>query len=280
MVNTLHHSPCGAEGIFSKVWGSLHAPCLLLWALLLACGASAHAASPLMIWPLDPVIEGQQRAAALWIENRGPRPLSLQARVMQWTQVDGKDALTAQKDVVASPPISVIPPGARQMIRLMATHAVQPGTEHAYRVLVDELPPPLPEGVTTPPQMGVQIQLRYSVPLFVYAPGTVGQRMTPDLEKDRPLGASPLQPDLTWHTERDSDGTSLVVHNHGKGFARLTQVHWTVERASDVPIDAGLFGYVLPGSTRRWELDAPPPPGGALEASVNGRPASLRRKAP
>lgn len=51
--------------------------------LLVALAAGgALAQSSLMIWPLDPVIEHDQRASALWLENRGSQPVSLQIRVL------------------------------------------------------------------------------------------------------------------------------------------------------------------------------------------------------
>ncbi len=81
----------------------------LAWALLPALPGTAHAAAPLMIWPVDPVIAGEQRAVALWVENRGTEPVAMQARVFAWRQEEGDDRFTPQQAVVASPPISQIP---------------------------------------------------------------------------------------------------------------------------------------------------------------------------
>ncbi|RYF56573.1 MAG: molecular chaperone, partial [Comamonadaceae bacterium] len=101
--------------------------CLLASACLLAIAAApARAAAPLMIWPVDPVIAGSQRAVALWIENRGLQPVTVQVRVMGWTQDQGDDQFASQKDVIASPPITDIAPGARQMVRLMAMGPAAP----------------------------------------------------------------------------------------------------------------------------------------------------------
>ncbi|CAM3793761.1 Fimbrial chaperone protein [Paracidovorax anthurii] len=257
-------------------------------AVLSALPGTARAAAPLMIWPVDPVIAGEQRAVALWVENRGGEPVSLQARVFAWRQENGDDQFTTQQAVVASPPISHIPPGERQMVRLIATHPVPPGQEQAYRVLIDELPPPAPElpAGTPPPvvrpstHLGVRLQIRYAIPLFVYAPGTLGPRMPSThtgLLPSLGVGAS-LEPSLQWDVERGGDGTHyLVVHNTGPGHARLTAVRWHADGREGATINPGLMGYVLPHSQRRWELPQAPLPGHGLQATVNGRAAPLPR---
>ncbi|SFD89386.1 fimbrial biogenesis chaperone [Paracidovorax konjaci] len=274
----------------SRSFAALLPVLLLAWLLLAAAGA-ARAATPLMIWPVDPVIAGDQRAVALWVENRGTEPVALQARVLGWQQENGDDRFVAQQAVVASPPISQIPPGARQMVRLIATLPVPPGQEHAYRVLLDELPAPTaameaPPGAPRPAapttQLGVRLQIRYAIPLFVYAPGTLGPRMPAthaSLLANLGVG-DVLEPVLRWEVERDPAGTHhLVVRNAGPGHARLTAVRWQSAGGTDTVVTPGLLGYVLPHSHRRWELERAPPPSHELQATVNGREAPLPRAA-
>ncbi|MFD1841055.1 fimbrial biogenesis chaperone [Paracidovorax cattleyae] len=260
-------------------------------ALLPGLQGTSHAAAPLMIWPVDPVIAGEQRAVALWVENRGTEPVAMQARVFAWRQEEGDDRFTPQQAVVASPPISQIPPGARQMVRLIATQPVPPGQEQAFRVLLDELPaPPAAPGTAQgaspaapPGQFGVRLQIRYAIPLFVYAPGTLGPRM-PATHADLLSALSPgktLEPALRWSVDRDPDGTQhLVVHNTGAGHARLTAVRWQAPGRDGPVVTPGLLGYVLPHSQRRWLLDQPPPAKPELLATINGREAPLPRAEP
>ena len=47
-------------------------------ALLLASQQHALAAASILIWPIDPVIEDQQQATALWLENRDSKPVYMQ----------------------------------------------------------------------------------------------------------------------------------------------------------------------------------------------------------
>ena len=45
-----------------------------------------QAASSVLIWPIDPVLEADQQASALWLENRGTETANLQIRVFAWSQ--------------------------------------------------------------------------------------------------------------------------------------------------------------------------------------------------
>ncbi|KQP18423.1 molecular chaperone [Pseudorhodoferax sp. Leaf267] len=247
---------------------ALHGRRLLAALALAGCTAGALAQSSLMIWPLDPVIEDDQRASALWLENRGAQPVSLQVRVLAWNQDTREDGYAPQDNVVPSPPMAVIPPGQRQLVRLMNTRPAPAGTEQAYRVLVDELPNADPadgEGTRQGSAMGIKLQIRYSVPLFVSGKGH-WTKPRPDRTRD---AATAAQPALRWRTERAEDGNYLVVRNAGLAHARLTNVQWV--RGSDaVPINAGLLGYVLPGAEMRWKLTTPPPMGHVPHARVNG----------
>lgn len=271
-------------------------------ALACLCGIGpgttpAHAATPIMIWPVDPVIAGPQRAVALWLENRGAEPVSMQVRVFQWRQAEGQDKFEAQREVVASPPISHIPPGQRQMVRLLSTQPVPARVEQAYRVLVDELPaaapsdapaPPAPAAPTAPsagasrtPQalpsdaaVAVRLQIRYAIPLFVYGPDTLPQR----LADARSLvdGTAVLAPDLSWGIARAGSASQVVVHNQGTSHARITSVAWTRSGSPAAP-PKDVLNYVLPHGQMPLDLVAPPSPDHRLTVTVNGREAQLPR---
>ena len=98
---------------------------LLFFALMLLVIAPPPAAAQqpgsILIWPINPVIEGDDRAAALWLENPGKAPVTLQVRVYAWAQLDGRDAYAPQDEVLGTPPIVSIQPGERQLIRLTRT---------------------------------------------------------------------------------------------------------------------------------------------------------------
>ncbi|MEQ5842837.1 molecular chaperone [Paraburkholderia acidicola] len=210
------------------------------------------AATSVMIWPIDPVIESDQRAAALWLENRDNKPVTLQVRVLGWREADGKEIYDEDQDRVAgSPPMATVPPGKRQLIRLTRLADVAPGTEEAYRVLIDEIPQPDEDTATpsTVASLGVKFQMHYSIPLFVYGDGLW---LKEDSRKRRDA-ATAGRPLLHWHVASEGSKRWLVLSNHGPVHARITQVAFDTN-GSRVEFANGLLGYVLAGAQMRWPL--------------------------
>src|SRR5471032_3081753 len=135
--------------------------------------APAWAASSVLVWPVYQIIESDQNGSALWLENRGAAPVSLQVRVLAWKQENFNERYADQNDVVASPPFATVAPGQRQLIRLIRNTPVPAHTEKAFRIIIDEIPSPL----TAPTQgqdkavVGLQLQMRYLLPLFMDGEG-------------------------------------------------------------------------------------------------------------
>ncbi|WP_051391657.1 fimbrial biogenesis chaperone [Rhodoferax saidenbachensis] len=224
-----------------------------------------------MIWPLDPVIEEDQRAAAMWLENRGAQTVSLQIRVLAWTQANGEESYDNQDGIIPSPPSAVIQPGQRQLVRLMKASAIPDAKELAYRILVDELPSAAAaagqdesNGAAAGNSMGIKLQIRYSVPLFVSGKG---HWMKPRADRKREP-ATAAQPVLSWRTLREGPDNYLVIRNTGNAHARLTAVQW-VRGNETQPINPGLLGYVLANTQMRWRLERPPPMGFVPQVRVN-----------
>ncbi|EGC98040.1 fimbrial assembly chaperone, putative [Burkholderia sp. TJI49] len=221
-------------------------------ALSLAGAGAAQAAASVMIWPIDPVIDSDQRAAALWLENRDTRPVTLQIRVLGWREEGGEDLYAEDQNRIAgSPPMATVPPGKRQLIRLTRLADSAPGAEEAYRVLIDEIPQP-DDGAAQQDgraQLGVKFQMHYSIPLFVYGQG-LWTKENPERKRDP---ATAGQPALSWHVARDGGKRWLVMTNRGPVHARITQVAFDAPGAR-TDVARGLLGYVLPGAQMRWEL--------------------------
>ncbi|MGQ8815445.1 fimbrial biogenesis chaperone [Serratia sp. NA_13] len=232
-------------------------------ALLIVGQQQALAAASILIWPIDPVIEDQQPATALWLENRDTKPVYMQVRVLGWKQTAGKDDYSNQSEVIASPPVASIAPGKRQLIRLVKQTPPPAGQEHAYRILIDEVPvkdpgnPSAPDGA----QMGLKFQMRYSVPLFVSGKGVWTKQ---DSEKPRDY-ATASQPQLSYRLLQQSSQRWLEVRNQGTVHARISKVSMQGKT-----LNAGLMGYVLPGSQMRFAVPASGSfSSGQLRATVN-----------
>ena len=220
--------------------------------LALLLGGPAQAASAVLIWPINPAIEADQPATALWLENRGKQPVTLQVRVLGWSQADFQDVYRNQQAVIPSPPFVKVEPGRRQLVRLIRQGG-QPSTpEDAYRVLIDEVPDGDAGQTQRSPGLALQFQMRYSVPLFVSADGVWTQPRS-DVERDP---ADATRPKLAWRLVEEQGKRYLPVRNEGSVHARLSHVRWEGNGRSLALLD-GLLGYVLPGRQMRWPL----PPG-------------------
>jgi fimbrial chaperone protein len=226
-----------------------------LAAAMLAATPS-HAGS-VVLWPIDPVIASGEKATALWIENRGNAPVTLQIRSFAWSQSGGDDRFDRQDEVIPSPPIANVAPGQRQLVRIIRRAAGAASAEHCYRLLIDELPPPIDASRTDAVGAHLAVQMRYSIPLFAY--DGAGAHGTPALAGRTVLvGGKPY----------------AEIRNTGDLHARLVDLR-VVRGGRTVTAAGGLLGYVLAGSTMRWPLPADAPVDGTLVVNVNGRDISL-----
>mgnify|MGYP002735289324 CR=1 FL=1 len=237
--------------------------------LLTVLFATVVTASTLLIWPIHPVIESDESATALWVENRGKQPVLTQLRLFSWRQQGGDDQYTPQNDVVVSPPMVEIPAGERQLMRLIRQMPAPAGEERAWRLIIDEVPRLVPKDADsdTRSQAGIKLQMRYSLPLFDYGSGLSSEQ-----------GAVDMADDLSWQVIREYDRQYLQVHNAGKRHVRLTEVSLQQGDRRQVVAES-LLGYVLPGSYRRWPFDDSVSPGSTLFATVNGEAAQIPAKA-
>lgn len=192
-------------------------------------------AANLQISPLGMTLTPQQKVESLRFKNAGTEPVRMQMRAFAWTQVAGETVETPTTNVQFGPTMFVIPPGGTQVVRVIRTAPTQP-TEQTYRIVAAELP-----GVAMT-ETGAQFLLNYNLPLFY-----------------RPAGAQPALT-ATW------EGSNLVVSNTGQATAQLAALTINGE-----PENAGLVGYVLPGSTVRIPVNKT---GASVGIKVNGEAKS------
>ena len=220
--------------------------------MILACVLAAAfdaSASGLQIAPTSLTLAAGGPAQALWLTNTGDHELRAQVRAYHWSQTGGHDELDPTQALVASPPMLSIPPGGRQLVRVIRTgQDAQASGEQAFRLLVDELP------IGSEGKTGVQYVLRYSVPVFVGASGS---------------------PSLQWSGSFGSDGLVLDVRNGGSVHAQISGVGLSASGGAPAELVPGLLGYVLPGATMHWTLHVPAGTSTAnpsIKALINGEP--------
>jgi len=193
----------------------------LLW-------AGAAAASSLQVSPVSFDLSAGTKTAQLTLQNLGDAPLDAQIRVFRWSQVNGEEQLTPTGDLVASPPAANLAPHQDYIVRLVRIVDKPVEGEESYRLLVDELPPPLPANRTV---STVRLFVRYSVPVF--------------------FAQSDSSPQLTWSASVVDHRLRLLVRNDGSQHIRISALK--VEGPDlDVAFGQGLIGYVLAHSTAQW----------------------------
>lgn len=234
--------------------------CLVSVLGVTAAATSQAQAATILLWPIDPWLSAETKATELWIQNQGNSATTMQVRIVRWKQEEGFERYTAQQDVVASPPIVTIGKGSKQLIRLIKQGSVPMGVEQAYRIIVDEIPQP---DAKAEPTIGLKLQMRYSIPLFVYGQGI------PTI-KEGAHHALVESKNLSWRVTQEAGDPALEVRNQGDVHVRLSQV--TLDQGGQKRTVAdGLLGYVLPGSTRSWPIPAGIRQPEQMSAQINAR---------
>lgn len=215
----------------------------VLIAAMAACFTSPSIAGNLQLSPIGMTLAPGQKVEKLRVINHNKTPALIQFQGFKWTQVGGKDVEVETTDIRYSPAIVEIPAGGEQIVRVIRMSPGNPGKEDTYRTHLSELPP---KAGTAPVQgAGATVLITYNMALFF-----------------RPKEA---QPKLEFRWE----GTKLAVSNSGAATAQLANAGAEGAKAW-VP---GLVGYVLPGSTMKFEM---PGKASTIKVTVNGVSTSAR----
>jgi fimbrial chaperone protein len=205
--------------------GSRRAAAALLLAAL-ASPASPARASAFRIDPVAVAIMPDKGAAELRLDNEDAKPVAVRVTALRWTQADGRDRTEATRDLVVSPPIFTVAPGAEQLIRIGFRNRT-PGA--AYRLIVEEIPGPKTPGT------GISVSLKLDLPLYVIAR----------------LGAVPA---LSWAARRGPDGTLMVEgRNAGDLHAQILGIE-VRDAKGQVAGRTATMGVILPSGSRAWTL--------------------------
>ena len=205
--------------------------------LLAAAAPVAMAGGNLQVGSTRLELAPGARASRLVLRNSGDAPVGAQVRVYAWSQPGGEDRLDETSAVVLSPPLVRIAPGQEQVIRIVRQGPAATGRDATYRVVAEEVP-------LTPQdaKVAVGFRMRFVLPLF-----------------DRASDALPAQ--LTCRLA----AAALSCLNTGGRATKLGATRLVDAAGRELELTNGLFGYVLPRSTRLWSL-----PPDRLKALVGG----------
>lgn len=195
----------------------------LAW--LAAIGSTQPAsAGSFSVNPVQISLPHDRQATSLTIKNSDVVPVSVRVQTLAWTQVDGTDRYSATSNLIVSPPIFTIRPGATQLVRIGLRNGKN---DSAYRVILEEIPR------QNPVQGQVQVTLRLNMPLYVL-----------------PKGGGKAE--VNWRAWRDRSGSLLIEgQNRGTLFHKVTELH--AESNGQTVVLAKQMGVILPGSSRIWK---------------------------
>lgn len=197
---------------------------------------AAHAAS-LQAAPVLVEMKESAPSSTITVRNTGTAPFDVQTRVFRWKQEGGKETMTETNEVVTSPPITTLQPGATYSVRVVRTSKQPLAREEAFRIFVDQLPD------TTAQRSGtVALVMRHSIPVF----------MLPNAG-----GAAKIN----WSVSTRNGRLVLRAQNAGERRLRLAKVSVTLPGGKTVSFGNGLLGYALAGSAMEWVSPGPAPAG-------------------
>jgi len=213
-------------------------------------------AGAFMVTPVRVALSSAQPIVALTVRNDSSDATVVQIEMTTWSQEAGKDVHAATRDVIATPPIFTVPPGATQVVRVGLRRAADAERELAYRLFLQEVPPP-PKAEFK----GLRVALRMSIPVFV-AP---------------PLAAAPA---LEWRAVREAQGwLNVALRNTGKAHVQIAEFH--LERADGKELARqASSAYVLPGQRRDWRLKGEAVPGELLRILARTDAGDMRAEVP
>lgn len=180
--------------------------------------------------PVNVQLVPGQMATTLTVTNHNTRKVSFQIRGFSW-QLDGpdKDVLAPTDDLLASPPIATVQPGASQVVRLVLRKAAQ-GGEGTYRIIFDQLPPPDEPGV-------IHVLVRISIPVFA----------EPE---------APIAPKVNWEIANADGRWWLIATNGGTRHLSVSKIKLEALGGHELQVQVNSPPHILAGATRRWLIQA------------------------
>jgi fimbrial chaperone protein len=206
----------------------------ILATALLAVSATLAQAASLQVAPVGIEVAAPGTASTVKLRNEGTTTINAQVRVFRWLQVNGQEKLEPTDDLVASPPMAHLGPGAEYTVRLVRVSKQPISAEESYRLLIDELPDQKLQSNRV-----VNLILRYSIPVFFFRPDAGAAR-------------------LKWSVEQHDGKLRVSAANEGDRHVRLAGLSVGDRSGTSISFGSGLTGYVLGHSDMHWATPVAP----------------------
>ncbi|MFL6579149.1 MAG: molecular chaperone [Burkholderiales bacterium] len=205
----------------------------IAWALFAFTVAPA-VAGLFSISPIRLDLDRHNKTDSITISSDEPeKKIQMQAKLMEWTQdAKGNDIYVESNDLIFFPRIFAIDKLDQRVVRV-GLKVPAPATEKAYRLFIEELPPPADPG-----KKGAQVLfvLRFGVPVFV----------RPDKEQL----AGTIE-----GMEATPTAAVIIVRNTGNQNFQIQSLRVKSGPAYEQEI---VGGYVLAGATKHVIAQFPP----------------------
>jgi fimbrial chaperone protein len=212
-------------------------------AVVIAPVSLAHAGS-FSVNPVRVTLSATQAVAAVTVQNVGSEPTVVQLETSSWSQHDGVDVLAPTTEVLATPPILTIQPGASRVVRVGLRRPPDARQELTYRLFLREVPPP------EPISQGLRVALLVSMPIFVVPPRLPA-------------------PVVHWRALRTQDGRIRVqATNIGASHIQLGQLDVALSADGAKLSSRNMSEYLLPDNSREWTVDAKSVPAAGTLLSI------------
>jgi fimbrial chaperone protein len=186
--------------------------------------------------PVRIYMNPNDRAVAVTITNEGDSEIALQADLYTWSQKpDGSDDLVLTEDLLVSPPILRLAPGARQVVRLARLTSADPSRQLTYRMIVREVPEITMPRTTKDILVQLPVTLAMSMPVFI----------TPSV----------AQRDVQCQVTRmDTQNFNALCQNTGTAYAQVRGIVLVRGQEELAKFEGGT--YILPGARRSLSIKA------------------------
>lgn len=200
-------------------------PGLTLLFAALACQAGSVQLTPVRI-----NLSEAAKVAVLTVRNTGTELSVMQVTLNKWT-VEGQDNVYKRsQDLVITPVTFRLAPGKQQIVRIGLRNKAPESREGAYRLLVEEVPPPQRLGAT-----GTRLVVRHDLPVFI-----------------APLAPATASLDIA--VECAPGGGNLRLTNIGNVHAQVRNVVLEEGSAKQVLGRWDAADYLLPEAQKSWGL--------------------------
>lgn len=197
--------------------------------LLTAVALSSHAGS-IELSPVRVNLSNKAKVAVLTVRNTGTEESVMQVTLNKWALNGQGYAYAQSQELVVTPVTFRLAAGAQQIVRVGLREGAPLRTEAAYRLLIEEVPPP-PSGDVTQMRMVI----RHDLPVFV-AP------------------TAPVKAALDIVSDCAADGSWLRMTNIGNVHAQLLKVTLSDKSTDPVLASWDVSDYLLPQAQKSWLL--------------------------